>query len=488
MFSCASAAAEGTADNLSPAPQTQPQRTVSQSPSLAAQLCQAPPEPLPIHHSLHQRPPSLSWWRSPRSHLWTPLHRCTPAVIPHPHSTAQLLPSVNLCNSDTAVPVLHIDPPAPVPTRLNGHACELLCPSSSLMNEALCRPHRPTPSVSCGTLTRVSPRYLFPTSRSASRCDPPPSPPPSPTPSSSRQRQRRAPAAAAVTPPPAPLSPPFPVLLLAFVSSSPSHSVHSACPSPPPPLLTSSSFLHSLGARLQGLRGKDASRCSLPHFRLTPIPRPPSGFDAFQAATALPSPSPRPLAVLLACGSYSPPTSMHLLLFESARNHLIPTPPLPSSTSSAASSPLSTTPTENPPSSPPITAWRCAAHATSSSPWVTTSAWETLQGGWEHHRLQCMAAYSVLHRRRAYPHGPVRHAAAVRRRHAGVDAGAGSVGGRGRGHHPGGGTGWRSSREWGWTCRRSSRPTRKLKQARGRASTSCRRGWSTTSAPRWCGG
>ena len=197
-------------------------------------------------------------------------------------------------------------------------------------------------------------------------------------------------------------------------SSQPSLSTSSSPLSPPPlptqsaPLPvttssspTSSSFLHSLGARLQGLRGKDASAVLSPSASSNPPSS--TGFDP--SKLQLPSLCPaRPLAVLLACGSYSPPTSLHLLLFESARNHLMFSSPQLDIVGGLIS------PVHDAYGKPSLVP---AAHrvemcrrAAASSPWVATSAWETLQPGWST-TASSMAAYASFIAE-AYPHGPVR--------------------------------------------------------------------------------
>ena len=157
---------------------------------------------------------------------------------------------------------------------------------------------------------------------------------------------------------------------------------------------TSSSFLHSLASRLQGARGELAGRAlSAPAHHSTVTTRvhsPSAGLDLSKLQQPSLNP-PRPLVVLLACGSYSPVTSMHLLLFETAKNFLM----YETAALDVVGGLIS--PVHDNYGKPSLV----PAHhrismtraATASSTWIATSAWETLQPGWTT-TCATMAAYS----------------------------------------------------------------------------------------------
>ena len=157
---------------------------------------------------------------------------------------------------------------------------------------------------------------------------------------------------------------------------------------------TSSSFLYSLASKLQGARGELAGRAlSAPTARSsvsTTTRSPLLGFDLSKLQQPSLHPS-RPLVVLLACGSYSPVTSMHLLLFETAKNYLMHETAALDVVGGIIS------PVHDNYGKPSLVA---AQHridmtraATASSSWIATSAWETLQPGWTT-TCSTMAAYS----------------------------------------------------------------------------------------------
>ena len=167
---------------------------------------------------------------------------------------------------------------------------------------------------------------------------------------------------------------------------------------------TSSSFLHQLGTRLQGLRGDAASRAVTPSSTSpgqsdpSSSPLKPSGLDL--SKLQLPSlDPPRPLTVLLAVGSFSPITAMHVLLFETARNHLM------WSTQSLDVVGGLISPVHDAYGKPSLVAaqhriemTRCA---TAASSWIATSAWEVEQPGWSTTAATLSAYSSIINA--AYP-------------------------------------------------------------------------------------
>ena len=208
--------------------------------------------------------------------------------------------------------------------------------------------------------------------------------------------------------PPAPLSPDEPAATTASAVtvtsplSTSSPSLHSNTAGG-----TSSSFLHSLASRLQGKRGDLAGRAlSAPadhsiasaasHSSAT-------GFDLSKLQQPSLSP-PRPLVVLLACGSYSPVTAMHMLLFETAKNHLMyETAAL--DVVGGIISPVHDN-YGKPSLVPAQHRINMTRAATASSTWISTSAWETSQTGWTT-TCATMAAYSrFIHDASLYPTPP----------------------------------------------------------------------------------
>ena len=197
--------------------------------------------------------------------------------------------------------------------------------------------------------------------------------------------------------PPAPLSPDDREAAVASATApaSPSPTSSSLLPSNTAGG-SSSSFLHSLASRLQGRRGEMAGRAlSAPadhsiSSSSAPVLSPSAGFDLskLQQPSLVP---PRPAVVLLACGSYSPVTSMHLLLFETAKNYLM--------YETAALDVVGgiVSPVHDNYGKPSLVAAQHRINmtraATASSTWITTSAWETLQSGWTT-TCATMAAYS----------------------------------------------------------------------------------------------
>ena len=202
-----------------------------------------------------------------------------------------------------------------------------------------------------------------------------------------------------------PVDPPSPDDLEAVATSS--HSSNGTAEAGPghsstPPLSsnssggTSSSFLHSLASRLQGKRGEQAGRAlsapANPSPHHTSHSSASAGFDLSKLQQPSLSPA-RPLVVLLACGSYSPITNMHLLLFETAKNYLM----YETGALDVVGGVIS--PVHDSYGKPSLVA---APHriamtraATASSPWIATSAWETLQAGWTT-TCATMVAYSQL--------------------------------------------------------------------------------------------
>ena len=158
---------------------------------------------------------------------------------------------------------------------------------------------------------------------------------------------------------------------------------------------TASSFLHSLAGRLQGKRGEMAGRAlSAPAEHYTPVSAAARSASEGFNLSKLQRPSlhpARPLVVLLACGSYSPVTSMHLLLFETAKNYLMyETAAL--DVVGGIISPVHDN-YGKPSLVPAHHRISMTRSATASSAWITTSAWETLQPGWTT-TCSTMAAYS----------------------------------------------------------------------------------------------
>ena len=159
---------------------------------------------------------------------------------------------------------------------------------------------------------------------------------------------------------------------------------------------SSSTFLHDLASRLQGKRGELAGRAlSAPahHPLSTASARshsPSTGLDLSKLQQPSLSP-PQPLVVLLACGSYSPVTAMHLLLFETARNYLMYETGVLDVVGGIIS------PVHDSYGKPSLVPAQHRINmtraATASSSWITTSAWEALQPGWTT-TCATMSAYS----------------------------------------------------------------------------------------------